>query len=1217
MSEQFTYMFNETCITDDEWQTYDRGSFGTENGVLTVTDGWAAASKVNSENLSFAFSARSPEDSLQVQIWAGFRHYSRDYRYAAALRGGNNNHIYLARLGAEGYDKMLALRPLPFSPIPGIWYQLRIVCAGNKIAVYLGEDADPVICVEDDDAPFHTGSISLGGSYLPTQFKNVNVTEVDKNYLEGVKAMPDYLETVSLTGEDREKARLRDRGTYRPFVIPAVSDERLEVSLDGKWLFIPDYEIADKPLALDYDDSAFHVMTVPASWVPLQAWLEGETMHALNKGMNDSYHVEEFTRCLNQTFDYSRTKSAWYRHYLDLPRGITDKRVVLDFEGIALISVIYFNGVRVCENIGMFTPMQIDVSNYVREGRNVISVEVHRRLTDESEQAVNTAAIDKNYAAAWDILDGNEKGEEIDLKGEETALKGEETALKCERREFCTDDIPHGFYGGNPGGIWRSVHLIISDKVHIDDFFFNPTLEDAAIQVTYSNSGLSAKNVVLSYHMVHQTTGEFLCEGAADKYILAGGERRTLSFSTPKVTPLLWGPGTPNLYTLAFTISQNGVCLDTYSEQVGFRTAAFNEATLMYNNNPLWVRGGNHMPAHIKPTDRLLARKFMSLALKHNVIATRTHVAPWSSTWLDAADEAGIMVSFEGTWTWLMLEHIPSKRSIRIWKEELVRLIKRHRNRPSLFLMTMNNEMKFYLHDAPDEVVIEKGRILEGGIKAVREAAPHLPLVADSAYYRNHAVQSGRYERIIKANGFDDGDMDDPHGYFGWYNPDFFHFFNGQFGSEYTTPGRPCMSQECSVGYPRAEDGLPTRAYLFLHQTPQTTVGKKAYENCDPAIFLSRHAMLTKELLEMFRRVEHDRTCGVMLFAFETWFYNQHDSQRILPMLSAQKLKMAYQPVLASAELWGRHFYAGTVLETNITLINDAKQKTMLASPQVEVHLAAGSETTEVLSFESLPYFKTATKKLSLKLPSRLPADRFETRLVLRVLMNDTIISQNEYDILLANEEWGKGLPPCEESCYFLKNDAASRALLAHYGMKAVECSDLTALSGCPGRLIVSSAVSGNDGQLMRKFAHSGGKVILLGQQALPEELLGQTEAPFTAHRQEIITMNVPENSIFDGIDFLDTAWFSDGRDVPYTAMGRYSVDRLSRDIKVLAETLEWHGYIDKPTDYKKLGGTPLFTMKVGTGHILISSLRIDACGFDPVASRLTGNIINWDFDQI
>ena len=137
--------------------------------------------------------------------------------------------------------------------------------------------------------------------------------------------------------------------------------------------------------------------------------------------------------------------------------------------------------------------------------------------------------------------------------------------------------------------------------------------------------------------------------------------------------------------------------------------------------------------------------------------------------------------------------------------------------------------------------------------------------------------------------------------------------------------------------------------------------------------------------------------------------------------------------------------------------------------------------------------------------------------------------------------------------------------------------------------------------------------MILLGQQALPASLLG--EVPFTAHRQEIVTMNIPESSVFAGIDEMDPAWFADGRRVPYAALGRYSVDRFSPAICTLAETLEWHGYINKPTDYKRFGGTPLFAQKVGEGRVLVSALRTDA--EDPVASRLTGNILKWDFDAM
>lgn len=1204
MHRQFTHVFHTDGVPHEQWQLYDRGSFESMNGILTIADGWAGAKAPQTGNYILEFSARAPQDASQVQIWAGFRHFSRDYRYVVALRGGNNNHLYLARLGAEGYDRMLALRPLEWQPQPGIWYSLRIVCSGNAIAVYVNDFEKPLIRVEDEDAPFRSGGISLGGSYLPAQFRDIRVTSVDDHYLDKVTCVPGYLESVSPSPQEKEGMRQRQRSAYRPFAVPALPDERLELSLDGEWLFIPDYEASGEALAPDYDDNTAHVMTVPASWIPLQAWLEGESMRDMNKGMNDNYLVEEMTRCLNQTFDYQKTRSAWYRHYLDLPRGIKEKCVLLDFEGIALISAIYFNGVRVHENIGMFAPMEIDVSDYVHEGRNCLAVEVHRKLSDESEHAVNTSTIDDNYATAWDILDAG--------------IKDQEIKTKCERRPFCTDDIAHGFYSNNPGGIWRSVRLIISSRIHVKECFFRPSLDEAEISVSCANQSSLPEEICLSYSLVHKTTGEYLCGGIVENTLLKDGQSRTVSFTTPKISPRLWGPGTPNLYTLTFTLSQNGDIIDSYREQVGFRTVEFREQTLLYNGSPLWVRGGNHMPAHVRPNDRLLAQKLISLALQHNLTATRTHVAPWTGAWLDAADEAGLLVSFEGTWSWLMLEHIPSEQSILLWKKELAGLMKRHRNRPSLFLMTMNNEMKFYLHEAPDEIVAEKGRILEGGIKLARETMPHLPLVCDSAYFRKHAVRSGRYERIILSNGYDDGDMDDPHGYFGWYNPCFFHFMNGEFGRDYVTPGRPCMSQECATGYPRAEDGLPTRAYLFMHQTPQTTVGKKAYEHCDPAHFLTRQAMLTKELAEMFRRVEHDRTCGVLLFAFETWFYHQHDYSRIQPMCTARKLKLAYQPVLASLELWGRHFYAGDALTTSITLINDSSRQESLIRPEVEIF--AITSDSQILSsataaFDDLPYFKTAAKEFTLLFPGELPRERMDVKLVVKVRSEGNTISENEYDILLASREWGLGNQQ-KDTCYYPADDTVSRELLTRYGLAGQACSDLSSLPGRQGRLIISTAVTEQNASLVQAFAREGGNVILLNQETLPEILLGERTASFTKHRQEIITMNIPESSIFNGLDEGDTAWFGDGRQVPYTALGRYTVDRFHSDICVLAETLEWHGYIDKPTDYRRFGGTPLFSVKTGRGHILVSALRTDAVSFDPVASRLIGNIIGWDFDQ-
>lgn len=1190
-------------LWESMWTLYgSQENFRFENGILTTRDCWVADESAPLENFDFRFSARAPETAPEAEIWAGFRHANREYRYMVGLRGGSHKHLYLARLGAVGYDRMLALCPLEWSPEPGVWYQVRVVCAGCRIAVYLNGEKEPRILCTDEDAPFRTGCVALGGGYLETEYKDVSVLPAAPDALDGAVQQPGFLERVTLSPERREEKRRQDRALYRPYAVPRLPEGRLELSLEGRWLFIPAEEALADPAAPSYDDTAAHTIHVPESWVPLQAWLEGETMGKgrLNKGQSDNYWLEEFARCRNYTFDFEKTRCAWYRHYLDLPAGIETKCVFLDFEGIALVSAVYCNGVKVHENIGMFAPMLIDISGQVHAGRNVIAVQVSRELPDEAA--------------------GSAEPEEFYAKARET--EGAPVS-RCEHRDFCTDDLPHGFYLNHPGGIWRSVRLRITEKLHLADVWFRPTLQNAAIRATLVNRGPAAGPVSLSYTLVHTVTGETLCTGDAGTCALESGETRTLEFRTPTVQPRLWGPGTPNLYRLTLCLHRSGDAVDIWQEDVGFRTVALAGSTLLYNGRPLWVRGGNHMPAHVRPLDADLAKTYMELALAHNVMATRTHGAPWTDVWLDAADSAGVMVSLEGTWPWLMIDHIPCERALTIWKEELRQLYLRHRNRPSLFLITLNNEMNFYLTHDPDDVVREKGFLVQGGLKIAREIFPDLPLVCDSGYYRGPTTQhgrdrdfnfaNGRYERIIQPNRYDDGDLDDPHFYYGWYFVDFFHFMNGEFGRDMTLAGRPCLLQECSVGYCRAEDGHAVRSYLFEHQTPQTTTGRRAYEHNDPAYFQRSHAFQVQGLVEMFRRVEHARVCGILLFSFETWFYHHHDSRRIQPMLSADRLRIAYQPILASAELFVRHFYAGRPLRTSVTLINDDSDGQPLHSPRVEAALTADGLTlaSAELRYEDLPYFATAALPLELLIPQTLPQPCTRAKLVLKVWEQGRLRSRNDYDLLLAEPAWASPDPQPGATLY-LADDAAAAQLLQSHRMPAAPCRDLNAPESKGGRLLVARPPRDAEAAAIRRFAQAGGRVIMVNQRDLPPALTGGKQIRYTEDATEIVTMNIPEASVFAGIGEQDLAWFENGRSVPYAAYGRYSPDRLDPALCALAETLQWHNYIAKPTDYDKLGGTPLFALAVGDGEILISSMRTDADAQDPVACRLTYNILNW-----
>ena len=162
--------------------------------------------------------------------------------------------------------------------------------------------------------------------------------------------------------------------------------------------------------------------------------------------------------------------------------------------------------------------------------------------------------------------------------------------------------------------------------------------------------------------------------------------------------------------------------------------------------------------------------------------------------------------------------------------------------------------------------------------------------------------------------------------------------------------------------------------------------------------------------------------------------------------------------------------------------------------------------------------------------------------------------------------------------------------------------------------VVIARTLDAEESRRAQAFATSGGQVVLVNQRDLSPALTGGREIRYTEDATEIVTMNAPENSVFRGIEEGDTSWFDNGEGVPYAAYGRYSVDRFDRSLCALGETLQWHSYIGKPTDYEKSGGTPLFALRCGDSGILVSSLRTDADRTDPVACRLTDNILTWDF---
>ncbi|MDP4289943.1 MAG: glycoside hydrolase family 2 TIM barrel-domain containing protein [Bacteroidota bacterium] len=1159
-----------------------------DKGILITRNAYACYGEQNWSNYEIKFSARTPATEKQVEIWAGFRAANRDDRYVIALKGGIQNDLYLDRLGYMGTDDFLALRHLDFKLLPGKFYNFRIQVNGSRIRIFLNHENLPRIDIVDKySAIAPTGKITLGGCWIENDFKDLSINSLGENALSNV-AQEEYAPVTV----NKEKRRQDERAAYQPFKIGNIANGRTDISLNSKWLFAPGYEIKnDKDAYLPTEnDSKWHVLSVPNFWNPDKIWLFGERYGTATKGTSDSYNQKEIERCTNYTFDYKKTSIGWYRQWIELPKTLEGKHVDLCFDAVSKIAQVWINGQEAGGNIGMFGAFKIDATGLLKPGKNLVAVKVYRDYVNEIENA------DKIVGVAF--------SEEVTQK-----------MLK---------DLPHGFYGDDPAGIWQPVSLVITNPLKIENVLIKPGLTGAAFNVTIKNYSNLVQDFSLITDIVPSSSKIPLYKETSLKSIrLNPGEQRELAFQINGLKPKLWSPATPNLYNFNFILQakDGNNELDRKVICSGFKTFEVKGDYFYLNGKPYWLRGANQTAMPLEPNDSALADRFCKLMHDGNIAVTRTHTAPYSEVWMKASDKNGVGISFEGTWPWLMIgdSPIPDAKLLQIWKDEFLGLIQKYRNHPSLMMWTINNEMNFYYSDPDIERAKKKMEIISDVVKQIRMIDPTHPICFASNYSRKE-VQKRFGEEFMK--NIDDGDMDDIHKYPNWYNESIFAEFTGEFQEKSKFPGRPLISQEMSTGYPD-ETGHPTRFYAYVHQTPASLVGKYAYAYNDPKYFLQTQSFITKELAEALRR-SNEQAAGILHFSLATWFKDLYLPKSITPFSTYYGMKKALAPVLVSAELWGRHFYAGEQLPGRICIVNDKEDGCDLSNTSLEWQLLGQNNKIIASGKEDIPQIKFAERKwvnLQIAVPGNLSPKKAYGKLMLKFSEKGQPISENEYDLLFATREWAGNNPAlANKKIAVLDNSKEITPVLDFLNIKHSAFSSVKELLDQKADVYImtgldSSKLSTEEANKIKSVVNQGGKVLLLNSGELASTLYPRYIRGFIDANPEIVMMDIPESPVFSDIEPLETRYFNNNKsEIPTVCRGAYQINR-NTGIEGLASSVKVHGYLQgdiyaRSSALDKIKGFPIVKIMENKGIIILSEMELNKGTQDPVAGRLLSNLL-------
>jgi len=356
--------------------------------------------------------------------------------------------------------------------------------------------------------------------------------------------------------------------------------------------------------------------------------------------------------------------------------------------------------------------------------------------------------------------------------------------------------------------------------------------------------------------------------------------------------PELWSPEAPSLYRAELELVQDGLVLDRWGENFGFRRFETRKDGLYLNGERIFLRGvcfwgegsrwghrGRSMPGMVK-------RYLIDLPKAANVRAIRHHTIPLDGIWLDLADRHGMMLLQEFPMTINYIRpnftEIERKTFRRRVIEEFRTMLPLYWNHPSVILWVSTNE-------SPRENAEWENGPLQRVFKAADPTRP------------------------VMRSGVESDDIYDTHCYSGFWS-----------GSE----GQFARFAEAAAGRGRAT-GKPIGNTEYVENFSGGRVTKwlgPRPKNVTQAQWNQRrrdtNAQFILEQSEVLRRSGYDIT---LPYAWGSGYLKRiPDREKFWgPQPNFYALRSAMSPVLASIDLADRHFVAGSELGFDLVLCDD------------------------------------------------------------------------------------------------------------------------------------------------------------------------------------------------------------------------------------------------------------------------------------------------------
>jgi len=407
------------------------------------------------------------------------------------------------------------------------------------------------------------------------------------------------------------------------------------------------------------------------AWQFLQGDAEGAELSAFETGDWASASLPHTARIESlvtgepgsDTFQWQGT--CWYRKRFELGPETAGRKVLLNFDGAMNVADVWLNGEHLGRHMGGWLPFGFDISDrVVAGGENVVAVRL-----DNNDNPVT----------------GPKPLPQLDF---------------------------------NPyHGIYRSVHLVIKDPLHITDPILAGKPASGGILVTYPAVSIEAATVRAQVHArndgdtarefgtrfrLFDAEGRVVAAEQSEIVRLGPGEDQEVVQDMEVLAPRLWSPRAPNLYTLHAEIVEDEVVVDDEMTRIGIRRIEISADGFRINGERMFLRGTNRHQeypyvgyaisdaAQYRDARKIKDAGFDYIRLSHY---------PHAPAFMDACDELGLVV-MDCIPGWQFFNR-DDPQFTEIQYDNCRRMIRRDRNHPCVILWEVSlNETSM-----PDEFI--------------------------------------------------------------------------------------------------------------------------------------------------------------------------------------------------------------------------------------------------------------------------------------------------------------------------------------------------------------------------------------------------------------------------------------------------------------------------------------------------------------------------------